>query len=101
MSPAEAGAPLPWRLEKRRRQDEGSGASFISPRPQLNQHPSLAVKIDILLGSLTAPPGLSGLCAPAAAATPTCDTQVFPKTNFVHQFGFLHKDAQHNQSCIS
>lgn len=30
--PAEAGAPLPWRLEKRRRQDEGSGASLISPR---------------------------------------------------------------------
>lgn len=31
VSPAEAGAPLPWRLEKRRLQDEGSGASLIFP----------------------------------------------------------------------
>lgn len=32
MSPEEAGAPLPWRLEKRLRQDEGSERLFISLR---------------------------------------------------------------------
>ena len=80
MSPAEAGAPLPWRLQTRRRQDEGSGASFIRPRSLLNQHPSFAVKIDVLLGSLRAPPGLSGPCALAAAAAPTCDSPSLPIT---------------------
>lgn len=66
MSPAEADAPLPWHLERRRRQDEGPGASLISPRSLLNQHRGGAAKIDEWLRSITAP-RLEVLSALAAA----------------------------------
>ena len=68
MSPAEADAPLPWCLEKRRHQDESPGASFISPRSLLHQHRGLAAKTDETLRNFPAP-ALSVPCALAAATS--------------------------------
>lgn len=104
MSLVEAGAPVPWHLEERRRQDEGSGTSLISWHSLLNQHPGLTAKIDELQRKLTAP-GLSVVRVRwQLPPAPTCDLckgfPKWPKTNFLHTFYFLLQVGQQYQSSL-
>ena len=104
VSLGETGAPLPWHLEKRHHQDEGSGTSLISQRSLLNQHPGLTAKIDELQRKLTAP-GLSLPCVRwQLPPAPTCDLckgfLKWPKTNFLQPFYFLLQVGQQCQSSL-
>ena len=102
VSPAEADAPLPWCLEKRRRQDESPGASFISPPSLLHQHRGLAAEIDETLRSAPAP-ALSVPCALAAdTSSYLWPTRVFPERpkNFSTHLSFFSKSISNaDQVC--